>query len=249
MTFARPQRQKRWPPAGQAPVTSPLGEFAATAFALAAGLVVLTALMPGAGAGPTVAAVLFFAVGAAVAGRALGRSYPHDHLGFCNGITLGRLALTAALVAPLLAGAGASWAVFAVAVIALSLDGFDGWLARRQGYVSDFGARFDMEVDSMLALVLATSAAIASGAGAIAILLGLPRYLFAVAGWVLPWMRRDLPERFSRKLVCVVQLGALIALQAPILPDGLAVALVPLVALVLAWSFAIDVTWLWRRRT
>ena len=184
MTFARPQRQKRWPPAGQAPVTSPLGEFAATAFALAAGLVVLTALMPGAGAGPTVAAVLFFAVGAAVAGRALGRSYPHDHLGFCNGITLGRLALTAALVAPLLAGAGASWAVFAVAVIALSLDGFDGWLARRQGYVSDFGARFDMEVDSMLALVLATSAAIASGAGAIAILLGLPRYLFAVAGWV-----------------------------------------------------------------
>ena len=248
MAFARSHRQKRWPLPGQGLLSSPLAEFAATSLALAAGLIILTALMPGAGPGPAVAALLFFAVGAAVAGRALSRSYPHDHLGFCNAITLARLALTMALVAPLVAGAGASWAVFAVAVIALSLDGFDGWLARRQGYVSEFGARFDMEVDSVLALVLATSAAMTSGPGAIAILLGLPRYLFAVAGWALPWMRRDLPERFSRKLVCVVQLGALIALQAPILPDGLAVALVPLVALVLAWSFALDVTWLWRRR-
>jgi phosphatidylglycerophosphate synthase len=248
MAFARPHRQKRWPPAGQGLLATPLAEFAVTALAFAAGLLVLTAVMPGSGPGPTVASLLFFALGAAVAGRALNRNYPHDHLGLCNGITLGRLALTAALVAPLVAGVGASWAVFAVAVIALSLDGFDGWLARRQGYVSEFGARFDMEVDSVLALVLATSAAMTSGAGGIAILLGLPRYLFAVAAWLLPWMRRDLPERFSRKAVCVVQLGALIALQAPILPAGLAVALVPLAALILAWSFALDVMWLWRRR-
>jgi phosphatidylglycerophosphate synthase len=248
MTFARLHRQKRWQPARRGIVASPLGEFAAVFLALAAGLIVLTALMPGAGPGPTVAALLSFAVAATLAGRALNRTYPHEHLGLCNAITLTRLALTMALVGPLVAGAAASWAVFAVAVIALSLDGFDGWLARRQGYVSEFGARFDMEVDSALALVLALSAAMTSGAGAVAILLGLPRYLFAIAGWALPWMRRDLPERFSRKAVCVVQLGALIALQAPILPEVFAMALVPLVALVLAWSFALDVTWLWRRR-
>jgi hypothetical protein len=98
-----------------------------------------------------------------------------------------------------------------------------------------------------LALILALSAATGSGAGAVAILLGLPRYIFAAALWFFPWMRRDVPERFSRKVVCVVQLGALIALQAPILPirrpwpgaNGVAV---------FAWSFAVDLAWLWRRR-
>lgn len=248
MAFARLHRPRRWPLGPLAPLGTPLGEFGAAAVALAAGLVGLTAIMPGAGPGPTIGALVLFAGSAAVAGRALQRSYPHDHLGLCNAITLARLALTMALVASLLAGGGASWAVFAVAVIALVLDGFDGWLARRQGLVSDFGARFDMEVDSALALVLAVSAALASGAGTLAILLGLPRYLFAIAAWRLTWMRRELPERQSRKVVCVLQLGALIALQAPILPAPLAMALVPLVAAALAWSFALDLAWLWRRR-
>ena len=138
--------------------------------------------------------------------------------------------------------------MFAVAVLALGFDGFDGWLARRQGYVSGFGARFDMEVDSLLALILSVSAAVASGLGPLAILLGLPRYLFAAAAWRLPWMRRALPERFSRKTVCVIQLGVLIALQAPILPPGVAVTLVLVAAAALIWSFAVDVAWLWRRR-
>ena len=37
----------------------------------------------------------------------------------------------------------------------LALDGLDGWAARRQGLVSAFGARFDMEVDALLILALA----------------------------------------------------------------------------------------------
>ena len=35
------------------------------------------------------------------------------------------------------------------------LDGTDGWLARRSGVVSAFGARFDMETDALLIMVLA----------------------------------------------------------------------------------------------
>lgn len=248
MAYVRSHTPKRWPHSDRAISGSPTGEFVSVVLALAAGLIILTAVLPGAGTGPTVAALLAFAVAAAVAGQVLRRSYRHDHLGLCNAITLARLALTTALVAPLVANASASWAVFAVATVALALDGFDGWAARRQGYVSEFGARFDMEVDSLLALVLAISAATASGAGAIAIVLGLPRYLFAAAAWRLPWLRRDLPERFSRKVVCVLQLGALIALQAPILPAGLAFALVPAVAAALAWSFAVDLAWLRRSR-
>lgn len=227
---------------------SPVADFAAAVFAFSVCLAVLASLLPGAGAVPTITALLAFAVSSAVAGVGLHRAYPHARLGVCNLITLGRLALTMVLVAPLVAGAAPSWAVFAVALIALSLDGFDGWFARRQGNASEFGARFDMEVDSILALVLALSAAVSSGAGPIAILLGVPRYLFAAAAWFFPWMRRDLPERFSRKAVCVVQLVALIALQAPILPPVFNVTLVPLVAAALLWSFALDVAWLWRRR-
>jgi phosphatidylglycerophosphate synthase len=37
----------------------------------------------------------------------------------------------------------------------LALDGLDGWLARRFGLASAYGARFDMEVDGFLILVLA----------------------------------------------------------------------------------------------
>jgi phosphatidylglycerophosphate synthase len=248
MALARLQDPKRWPYGAQAIMNSPLAEFTAASLALSVGVVVLTALMPGAAPVPMIAALLALAVSGSVGGRGLLRNYPHPHLGLCNVITLSRLALTMALVTPLVAGVGASWFVFVVAAIALSMDGFDGWLARRQGNASAFGARFDMEVDSVLALILALSAATGSGAGAVAIVLGLPRYLFAAAMWVFPWMRRDVPERFSRKVVCVVQLGALIALQAPILPESAALAVVPGVAAMIAWSFAVDVAWLWRRR-
>jgi phosphatidylglycerophosphate synthase len=230
------------------PGLTPLAAFAAAFVALAIGLEGMVLLLPGTGPLAAGAAFGVFALTSAVAARSLVISYPHDGLGLCNVITLTRLALAAALVAPLVAGAGPAWSTFAVAVTALALDGFDGWLARRQGFVSEFGARFDMEVDSVLALVLALGAALGSAAGPAALLLGLPRYVFGAAAWVLPWMRRDLPERFSRKAVCVLQLGALIALQAPILPAWLAIALVPLAAAALAWSFVLDVRWLWRHR-
>src|SRR5262245_48079916 len=45
-------------------------------------------------------------------------------------------------------------ALVLLAVVALVLDGVDGWIARRTGTVSEFGARFDMEVDAFLILVL-----------------------------------------------------------------------------------------------
>ncbi|MCL3883236.1 CDP-alcohol phosphatidyltransferase family protein [Marivita sp. GX14005] len=222
------------------------------AFALAvpnfaAGVLALAVILPGGGFWTALGALAGFALGAALTWHGLHRGYPHARLGGGNLVTFARLAMTSALIAPMLAGVGASWPVFALAVIALSLDGVDGWLARRQGLVSRFGARFDMEVDSALALVLALNAFTGGAAGWAVLVLGLPRYLFIAAGAVLPWMRRDLPERFSRKAICVAQLGALIALQAPILPQALAWALESAVALALLLSFGRDILWLWRR--
>jgi phosphatidylglycerophosphate synthase len=196
------------------------------------------------------------ALGLAVAGQLAGavlalalmrRGYPHGDLGLCNLVTLARMALAAALLAPLLAPA-AGWAVLGVAIAALALDGVDGWLARREGRASAFGARLDVEVDAALSLILALNAWAGGTVGVGVLLLGLPRYAYMAAAQVLPWMARPLPERFDRKLVCVVQIAVLIALQAPFVNGAVAMALVAGTALALAWSFGRDVLWLWRAR-
>jgi phosphatidylglycerophosphate synthase len=215
------------------------------------------------GVGAAVPALAFFIVGPAPAAIALAmaghlagtglavallrRGYPHRDLGLCNLVTLARLALTAVLLAPLLAPAP-NWAVLGTAVAALSFDGVDGWLARREGRVSAFGARLDVEVDAALSLILALNAWAGGTVGVGVLLLGLPRYAYMAAALALPWMRRELPERFDRKLVCVVQIAVLIALQAPFVHGPLAVALVAGTAVALGWSFGRDVVWLWRAR-
>lgn len=176
------------------------------------------------------------------------RGFPHGTLGLCNVVTLFRLILVAGLVAALLTPGAGAMALFGVAAIALSLDGLDGWLARRSGHQSDFGARFDMEVDAVLALVLAGLAYFGGHAGAFVLMLGLPRYVFWLAQVPMPWLNGDLPERFSRKLTCVVQIGVLIAVLLPIFSRFTADLLVAAAALMLVWSFAWDIRHLWRTR-
>jgi len=176
------------------------------------------------------------------------RGYPHPDLGLCNQVTLLRLVLTAALLAPLAMQAAAPWAIVIVAILALSLDGIDGWLARREGRSSDFGARFDMEVDAALGLILALNAWAAGTVGAAVLCLGLPRYAFVAAARFWPWLGRALPDRFGRKAVCVLQITVLIALQVPGLPGSAANGAVAAAVMALAWSFGRDTLWLWRSR-
>ena len=47
-----------------------------------------------------------------------------------------------------------AWGVVVLATVAALLDAVDGWLARREQIASAFGARFDMETDAFLILVL-----------------------------------------------------------------------------------------------
>lgn len=223
--------------------------FAVAVLAGAGGVCAVTLAVLGSPVGHTaVVTVLYLCACGAVAFFMRG-TYPHAAIGLCNLVTLARLALTVALVAPILGGGGAPvWGVFWVAGLALGLDGLDGWLARRQDLASAFGARFDMEVDSGLSLILALNAFVAGSAGPSVLLLGLPRYGFAVAGLVLPWLARPLPDRLGRKVACVLQIGALIALQAQVLPPPLAGLAVGVAAVALAVSFGRDVLWLYRRR-
>ncbi|MEE4279050.1 MAG: CDP-alcohol phosphatidyltransferase family protein [Halieaceae bacterium] len=207
---------------------------------------------------PALAWLLVGAIPAAISLSALGylagsmlalllllRSPPLAQLGPCNLVTLLRLAMVSALLAPLAAPAS-TVTILTLALTALVLDGVDGWLARRLGHATDFGARFDMEVDAVFGLILALNAWVAGTVGAYVLLLGLPRYAFAAAGRRFPWIEQPLPERFGRKLVCVLQILALIALQLPPLVGPPATMLVVLTLAALAWSFGRDVLWLRR---
>jgi phosphatidylglycerophosphate synthase len=187
-------------------------------------------------------------------GHALATGYPHARLGLCNALTLMRGALASALAAPLLtperiaADTGLAWTLLAIAVVGLALDGVDGWLARRSGLVSEIGARFDMEFDAILAVVLAALALASGKAGVWVLALGAMRYAFVLAAVALPWLRRDLLPSFRRKVVCVVQIAVLIAFLAPPLTAPASTALGIGATVLLCWSFAVDIVWLARRR-
>ena len=47
------------------------------------------------------------------------------------------------------------WAALALYIMAILTDGLDGWLARRSGRMSDFGATLDAAVDNVFALAIA----------------------------------------------------------------------------------------------
>ena len=173
---------------------------------------------------------------------------PTGGLGAANRVTLGRatliLPLSALAAQPILLTDDVAWLIIAVATVALVLDGVDGWMARRSGTASPFGARFDMELDSFLMLVLSILVWRSGKVGAWAILIGLPRYLFVAAGWVWPMLRAALPPSMRRKAVCVAQGVLLLICLGPIIPPALATAAAAAALALLTWSFAVDIHWL-----
>ncbi|GAA5190553.1 hypothetical protein GCM10023322_45970 [Rugosimonospora acidiphila] len=134
-----------------------------------------------------------------------------------------------------------------LASVALLLDAVDGPVARRSGTVSALGARFDMEVDAFLILVLSVYATRLIGAWTLVI--GAMRYAFLAAGWALPWLRGSLPFRYWRKVVAATQGIVLVFASADLVPRPLSVAVVAAALALLAESFGRDVWWLWRHRT
>lgn len=194
------------------------------------------------------AAMLAFLSASVLVGVLMRRSYPHTRIGGCNVVTLLRVALVCGLLMPLIADRPAGWAVALVAGVGLAMDGLDGFLARRSGLASPFGARFDIEADAAMALVLALHIMAGTAVGAEVLVLGLTRHAFVLAGLVLPWLTRALPDRRWRKVICVIQVGTLTVVQAPLLSPDQAIILTRIAALLLAGSFARDILWLWRRR-
>jgi phosphatidylglycerophosphate synthase len=137
-------------------------------------------------------------------------------------------------------------AMVVLASVALVLDAVDGQVARRTGTESGLGARFDMEVDAFLILVLSLYVARSMGGWVVAI--GAMRYLYVAASWALPWLRRRLPARYWRKVVAAIQGVVLVVAMAAVVPAAAAMAGVAVSLALLVESFGRDIAWQWRHR-
>jgi phosphatidylglycerophosphate synthase len=180
--------------------------------------------------------------------RGLARSGA-DRLGPAGRVTLTRATLAggvAAMTADSFDRPISVATLVALTVVALCLDAVDGWVARRTGTESRFGAHFDMEVDAFLILVLSVYVARTTGGWVLAI--GAARYVFIAAGWVLAWMRGMAPARYWGKVVAVAQGIVLTCAAADVLPRWLTTAALVGALGLLTESFGRDVWWLWRHR-
>jgi phosphatidylglycerophosphate synthase len=161
-------------------------------------------------------------------------------------VTAGRTILIGAVAALVVDGIQRTPPVVMVVglvVVALLLDGVDGQVARRTGTTSAFGARFDMEADSFLVLVL--SAYVAQTAGWWVLAIGAMRYAFLAGIWSTRWMRGTLPPRYWRKVVAATQGVALVTATAGVLPFRPTLVLLLIAFALLLESFGRDVVWLW----
>src|SRR5690349_1362937 len=182
----------------------------------------------------------------AVLTRALRRSRPRS-FGPANRVTLGRAILVGgvtALVADSFESAPPVTLLVGLTAVALILDGVDGKVARRTGTSTALGARFDMEVDAFLILVLSVYVSMALGPWVL--LIGGMRYVFVAAARVAPWLNAPLPPSTARKTVAALQGVLLLLAGANLLPYAGNFAVVLLALGSLVWSFGRDVLWLWR---
>jgi phosphatidylglycerophosphate synthase len=168
-------------------------------------------------------------------------------MGAANRVTLTRAMLTcslAALTAESFVGSPPVKTLVTLSVIALVLDAVDGFVARRTHTTSRFGARFDMEVDAFLILVLSVHVAHMTAGWVLAI--GLARYVFMAARWALPRLRGSAPPRRWCKVVAAVQGIVLTVAVADVLPLGAEELALAIALAMLTESFGREAWELWR---
>jgi phosphatidylglycerophosphate synthase len=130
--------------------------------------------------------------------------------------------------------------------LCLMLDGVDGRVARARGEASPFGARFDVETDAAMLVVLSVAVAALGIVGWWVLAIAAMRYGYVATSVVVPALRTPLPYRYSGKVIAVAQAVALLAALAFGLTHGehWVPTLFLLAALaLLCWSFGRSVIW------
>jgi phosphatidylglycerophosphate synthase len=174
-------------------------------------------------------------------------------LGPADRVTLTRAVLTCG-VATLVADAArndtgvesSTTLLVVLAAAALLLDAVDGPIARRTGTASPFGARFDMECDAFLILVLAVH--VSRTLGWWVLVIGAARYLLILAQRVMPWLAGVVPARRWRKAVAAYTGVGLTSAASRSLPPALAVLVVGVALFAIALSFGTQARELWPDR-
>jgi phosphatidylglycerophosphate synthase len=170
-----------------------------------------------------------------------------SRLGWANGCTLARLVGTSWIAAltwtwlfagPSDRGVGL---LILVAVGCLILDGVDGKVARARGEASEFGARFDMETDAAMIMLLCVAVAARGSVGWWVLAIGLARYAYWLCSLRLAALNLPVTPSVLRKFVAVAQSVVLVlclALGATgIGPHWLPSLLAAAALCGLAWSF------------
>jgi phosphatidylglycerophosphate synthase len=166
-------------------------------------------------------------------------------LGPANLITLARSLLIGGVVALVVTGLPDGWTdsqralAVVLAAVAVVLDGVDGQVARRTRTSSAFGARFDVEIDSVLALVVALW--LAWTLSPLALVIGFARYLYLAAARIWHWLNLPLPPRLSRKVIGLSGSIALIFAMARLVPDPAAIAILAVATVAVVHSFGRDI--------
>ena len=175
--------------------------------------------------------------------------HPHSRLGPANHVTMVR-AMLVALMASLLGELEifrVAAAATGAAIVLTVLDGVDGWLARRTRMTSEFGARFDMETDALLIMVMSALVWQHEKAGAWVLLGGGLRYAFGAAGWLSPWMARPLLPTRRGQTITVCHIVGLSTALAPFVPTPASEIAAATTLTALIWSFSVDVGRQWRK--
>jgi phosphatidylglycerophosphate synthase len=159
-------------------------------------------------------------------------------LGLANAVTLLRLALTVVMVPLAVPSPGPGVALLVLFIF--TLDGVDGWLARRGQTASLFGALFDMECDALLVLVCALVLYQYHRLGAFILIPGLLRYVYVTALMFAPSLDEAPPSRLGRSAFSLMMTSFIASLW-PVEPVHGPLAIVA--ACLIVYSFARSVLW------
>jgi phosphatidylglycerophosphate synthase len=167
---------------------------------------------------------------------------PRGGFGAANLITALRLGVTLAI--------GFGWgdvpslSLAGIVLVLFVLDGVDGWLARRFGTASRFGACFDMETDALMVLVAALLLWQRRDLGGWILTAGLLRYVYVIALALVPARSGSMPRsRIARYSFTTLVLSLVLALA---LPKAAAIWAAAIGTAVVTASFARAFHWSYR---
>lgn len=144
--------------------------------------------------------------------RARRRWTPHGEFGRANAVTLAR----ASLLLGLPAVSARPFVLVGLSLLFLAADGIDGWLARRDNATSTFGAFFDKEADALFVLLLCVIAVLTDRLPFWMIGVGLLRYAFVVAVFLLDPPEKTEPRSSWGRYVHGSMVGTLLLVFLPL---------------------------------